>query len=165
MQQLRQVVAQPPALQAQPPPPPPPVEQDTRESAKMLVILENGEQRLITFTLPKESCTVQELLEQVGVPFTPDTNIQCLPNPGIDIDYLVTVGIPFPGTPAEIISAAQNSLQLKQQEPHQNQMHQDQLQMQQQQQLQLQHQQQQQVRTHRNKNVRSFNYIINLISF
>lgn len=41
-----------------------------RESAKMLVVLQSGEQRLITFTLPKESCTVQELLEQVGVPFS-----------------------------------------------------------------------------------------------
>ena len=35
--------------------------------AKMLVILENGEQRLITFEVPKEDCTVQDLLEQVMV--------------------------------------------------------------------------------------------------
>lgn len=35
------------------------------QSAKMLIMLPNGEQRLITFILPKESCTVQELLEQV----------------------------------------------------------------------------------------------------
>lgn len=37
------------------------------QSARMLVVLQSGEKRLITFTLPKESCTVQELLEQVCV--------------------------------------------------------------------------------------------------
>lgn len=57
-------------------------ESKERESAKMLVILQSGEQRLITFTLPKECCTVQELLEQVGVPFSADSNIQCISNPG-----------------------------------------------------------------------------------
>lgn len=31
----------------------------------MLVLLANGEQRLITFTIPKEQCTIQEILEQV----------------------------------------------------------------------------------------------------
>lgn len=35
------------------------------QSARMLILLKSGEQRLITFTLPKDSCTVQELLEQV----------------------------------------------------------------------------------------------------
>lgn len=39
---------------------------DEVRTAKMLVMLENGEQRLITFSLPKESCTVRELLEQVS---------------------------------------------------------------------------------------------------
>lgn len=92
------------------------IEREPRESARMLVILQNGEQRLITFTLPKESCTVQELLEQVGVPFTPDTNIQCVPNPGVNIDYLVTVGVQFTEPASELISAAENSIQRKQQE-------------------------------------------------
>ena len=31
----------------------------------MLVTLSNGEQRLITFDIPNEDCTVQDLLEQV----------------------------------------------------------------------------------------------------
>lgn len=84
-----------------------------RESAKMLIVLENGEQRLITFTLPKESCTVQELLEQIGVPFEPDTNIHCVQKPGHNIDYLVTVGVNLTETPSEIILAAENSLQMK----------------------------------------------------
>lgn len=86
---------------------------DQQKSARMLVILQNGEQRLITFTLPKESCTVQELLEQVGVPFSADTSIQCIPNPGANIDYLVTVGVSCTEPPSEIIQAAQNSLQSK----------------------------------------------------
>lgn len=62
-------------------------ESKERESAKMLVILQSGEQRLITFTLPKECCTVQELLEQVGVPFSADSNIQCISNPG-ELNFL-----------------------------------------------------------------------------
>lgn len=35
--------------------------------AKMLVVLLDGEQRLITFDIPAEDCTVQDLLEQVRV--------------------------------------------------------------------------------------------------
>jgi hypothetical protein len=42
-------------------------QQITGNEAKMLVILANGEQRLITFEVPKEDCTVQDLLEQVTV--------------------------------------------------------------------------------------------------
>lgn len=79
-----------------------------RESAKMLVILSSGEQRLITFTLPKESCTVQELLEQVGVPFSADSNIQCISNPGADIDYVVTVGVTVDSN--ELMAVAENTM-------------------------------------------------------
>lgn len=63
-----------------------------RESAKMLVLLDNGEQRLITFTLPKETCTVQELLDQVGIQVGADSNIECIENTGSEIDYIVKVG-------------------------------------------------------------------------
>ena len=62
------------------------------ESAKMLVILDNGEQRLITFTLPKETCTVQELLDQVGIKVDIDSPIECIENSGKEIDYIVKVG-------------------------------------------------------------------------
>lgn len=79
-----------------------------RESAKMLVILQSGEQRLITFTLPKECCTVQELLEQVGVPFSADSNIQCISNPGADIDYVVTVGVTVDSN--ELMVVAENTM-------------------------------------------------------
>lgn len=41
--------------------------QITGNEAKMLVILADGQQRLITFEVPKEDCTVQDLLEQVTV--------------------------------------------------------------------------------------------------
>ncbi|XP_026729265.1 uncharacterized protein LOC113494928 isoform X2 [Trichoplusia ni] len=70
-----------------------PSEQTTEpQSAKMLIFLQNGEQRLITFTLPKESCTLQEVLEQVNVPFSEDTHIQCMQNTSSEIDYFVSVG-------------------------------------------------------------------------
>lgn len=84
---------------------------ETRNSARMLVILESGEQRLITFTLPKETCTVQELLEQVGVQFNSDTNLQCVSNPGASIDYVVTVGSNHDTNPSEIATAVENSIQ------------------------------------------------------
>lgn len=38
-------------------------------TVKMLVVLQNEEQRLITFDIPNEPCTVQDLLEQVSVRF------------------------------------------------------------------------------------------------
>lgn len=80
-------------------------ESETRESARMLVILENGEQRLITFTLPKESCAVQDLLEQVEVPFSHDTNISCFMNHGGNVDYIVTVGVPQNETEETVLAA------------------------------------------------------------
>lgn len=64
-----------------------------RKSAKMWVLLENGEQRLITFTLPKATCTVKELLLQVGIGVTDDTNLDCIENPKeSEIKFLVKVG-------------------------------------------------------------------------
>lgn len=63
-----------------------------RESVKMLVIHYNGEQQLIIFTLPKETRTVQELLDQVGIQVGADNNIECIENPGSEIDYIVRVG-------------------------------------------------------------------------
>lgn len=62
------------------------------DSIRMLVLLANGEQRLITFTLPKEACTIQEILEQVNVPFQADTKIQVTEANSNGINYVVTVG-------------------------------------------------------------------------
>lgn len=46
-----------------------PVSEEYSDSIRMLVLLVNGEQRLITFTIPKEQCTIQEILEQVIIIF------------------------------------------------------------------------------------------------
>lgn len=102
------------------------IEVRERESAKMLVILENGEQRLITFTLPKETCTVQELLEQVNIRVEPEQDIECISNPGGSIDYIVKVGRnKQQGMEAlQITKAAENVIR------HQEQLKQQQLQQQ-----------------------------------
>jgi hypothetical protein len=69
----------------------------TNPTAQMLVIFQNCEQRLFFLTLPKETPrTPQELLEIVNVPFSADTNIQWIHNPGISnpdgqINFIVTV--------------------------------------------------------------------------
>lgn len=105
-----------------------------RESAKMLVILENGEQRLITFTLPKETCTVQELLDQVGIHVGADSNIECIENPGTEIDYIVKVGNFESRDTAAMTKAAENHIRQQQQRLIQNQRN-----------VILQHQQPQQV--------------------
>lgn len=63
-----------------------------KKSAKMLVILENGEQRLITFSPSKETCPVEELLDLVGIQVGADSNIECIDNPGSAVNYVVKVG-------------------------------------------------------------------------
>lgn len=90
------------------------VEVQERESAKMLVILDNGEQRLITFTLPKETCTVQELLDQVGITVGADSNIECIENPGSEIDYIVKVGNFASRDTAAMTKAAENHIRQQQ---------------------------------------------------
>ncbi|BFF98975.1 uncharacterized protein DMAD_06991 [Drosophila madeirensis] len=87
-----------------------------RNSAKMLVILASGEQRLITFTLPRESCTVQDLLEQVCVPFDNTTTIQCVEHRGANVDFVVTVGFSVNESASELISRAEESLQMNRQQ-------------------------------------------------
>lgn len=91
------------------------LEVQERESAKMLVILDNGEQRLITFTLPKETCTVQELLDQVGIHVGADSNIECIENPGSEIDYIVKVGNFASRDTAAMTKAAENHIRQQQQ--------------------------------------------------
>lgn len=63
-----------------------------KEEGKMLVILRNNEQRLITFKVPKGTCTVQDLLDQVGIETRDENNVECIENSGLDIDYIVKVG-------------------------------------------------------------------------
>lgn len=60
-------------------------------NAKMLIVLPDGEQRLITFSLPKEPCSVHELLEQLQIP-TVNRNVTCIQtHNNNDIDFVVTV--------------------------------------------------------------------------
>ncbi|XP_076676841.1 uncharacterized protein LOC143373447 isoform X2 [Andrena cerasifolii] len=58
-------------------------------SAKMLVTLSNGEQRLITFDIPNEDCTVQDLLEQANIVFCGTTHVSLVSDPTLGINYIV----------------------------------------------------------------------------
>ncbi|KAK2579020.1 hypothetical protein KPH14_002814 [Odynerus spinipes] len=66
-------------------------------TAKMLVMLSNGEQRLITFDIPNEDCTVQDLLEQANITFSGETAVSLVSDPTLGINYIVEAG---PGTGA-----------------------------------------------------------------
>lgn len=67
------------------------ITQSKCETAKMLVVLPDEERRLITFTLPTESCTVVELLEQVGIVITPNMQVRCVAISDEALDYVVTI--------------------------------------------------------------------------
>ncbi|XP_011707959.1 PREDICTED: uncharacterized protein LOC105462807 [Wasmannia auropunctata] len=61
-------------------------------TAKMLVMLPTGEQRLITFDIPNEDCTVHDLLDEVNIPFAGETQISLVDDPAMGINYIVNVG-------------------------------------------------------------------------
>ncbi|KYQ55911.1 Sentrin-specific protease 7 [Trachymyrmex zeteki] len=58
-------------------------------TAKMLVMLATGEQRLITFDIPNEDCTVHDLLDQVNIPFPNETQVSLVDDPALGINYIV----------------------------------------------------------------------------
>lgn len=58
-------------------------------TVKMLVVMPNGEQRLITFDIPNEECTVNDLLEQAGIPFNGSTTVSLVKDPILNINYIV----------------------------------------------------------------------------
>ncbi|XP_076235982.1 uncharacterized protein LOC143180264 isoform X3 [Calliopsis andreniformis] len=58
-------------------------------TAKMLVTLSNGEQRLITFDIPNEDCTVQDLLEQANIVYCGSTHVSLVSDPTLGINYIV----------------------------------------------------------------------------
>ncbi|XP_050444549.1 uncharacterized protein LOC126848050 isoform X2 [Cataglyphis hispanica] len=60
--------------------------------AKMLVILGTGEQRLITFEIPKEDCTVHDLLDQINITFSGKTAVSLVDDPTLGINYIVEEG-------------------------------------------------------------------------
>jgi hypothetical protein len=53
--------------------------------------MENGEQRFITFIMPSDSCTVKELMQQIGVPISDDSYIKCFMNMGGKVNYIISV--------------------------------------------------------------------------
>ncbi|XP_036141306.1 uncharacterized protein LOC114254295 isoform X2 [Monomorium pharaonis] len=57
--------------------------------AKMLVMSASGEQKLITFDIPNEDCTVQDLLDQVDISFSDEMQISLVHDPAFDINYIV----------------------------------------------------------------------------
>ncbi|XP_043659273.1 ubiquitin-like-specific protease 2 [Drosophila teissieri] len=81
-------------------------DQDKR-SAKMLVVLASGQQQIITFTLPSSSCTVQDLLRQMGVKFDDSTTIDCMENAGGSIHVVVSVGIDISATDPQMVAQAE----------------------------------------------------------
>ncbi|XP_017095313.2 uncharacterized protein [Drosophila bipectinata] len=80
--------------------------------AKMFIIQVSGQNVLVTFTLPGESCTVQDLLQQFGVTFDNSTNIRCWDHQQINghhLAFLVSLGLPLHDT---IIRLSHRALQL-----------------------------------------------------
>lgn len=65
--------------------------QITHGLLKMLLILSYNEQRLITFTSPESSWTVQEILSQVGFYFSPESNIECIKIKDSKVNYVVKI--------------------------------------------------------------------------
>ncbi|XP_057321904.1 uncharacterized protein LOC130665499 [Microplitis mediator] len=64
-------------------------QQVTGSTVKMLVVLASGEQRLITFDIPAEECTVQDLLEQINIPFNGQTIVSLVTDAALNINYIV----------------------------------------------------------------------------
>ncbi|XP_026824165.1 uncharacterized protein LOC105277204 [Ooceraea biroi] len=58
-------------------------------TAKMLVMLASGEQRLITFDLPTDDCTVHDLLEQLSISSGCETVVSLVDDPTLGINYIV----------------------------------------------------------------------------
>ncbi|XP_055613334.1 uncharacterized protein LOC129759826 [Uranotaenia lowii] len=69
-----------------------------KTSFKMMVLLRSGEKREITCTVPKQSCSAEELLEQVGIQSPRSADIQCFlvvssNDDAGSIDCIVTAGV------------------------------------------------------------------------
>ncbi|XP_014616796.1 PREDICTED: uncharacterized protein LOC106793974 isoform X2 [Polistes canadensis] len=66
-------------------------------TAKMLVMLPNGEQRLITFDISNNDCTVQDLLEQANITFGGETTVCLVSDSTFGINYIVETVAPSNG--------------------------------------------------------------------
>ncbi|XP_017010995.2 sentrin-specific protease 6 [Drosophila takahashii] len=78
-----------------------------RRSAKMLVVLECGQQHIITFTLPSSHCTVQDLLRQVDIQFDESTTIDAAEHAGGSIRVVVSVGFRMKVSAQEMVAHAE----------------------------------------------------------
>ncbi|KAF7989036.1 hypothetical protein HCN44_007346 [Aphidius gifuensis] len=58
-------------------------------TVEMLVVQKNGEQKLMTLSLPNEECTVDNLLEQAGIPVNDTTTVSFVEDPLLKINYIV----------------------------------------------------------------------------
>ncbi|KAF7988792.1 hypothetical protein HCN44_007102 [Aphidius gifuensis] len=58
-------------------------------SVKILATMKNGELLLITFDIPNEKITFNDLLEQAGVPFNGTTTVSLVKDPVLKINYIV----------------------------------------------------------------------------
>ncbi|KAI4483443.1 hypothetical protein M0802_013385 [Mischocyttarus mexicanus] len=58
-------------------------------TAKMLVMLPNGEQRLITFDISNNDCSVQDLLEQANIVYGSETTVCLVSDSTFGINYIV----------------------------------------------------------------------------
>ncbi|XP_015187662.1 PREDICTED: uncharacterized protein LOC107072337 isoform X2 [Polistes dominula] len=66
-------------------------------TAKMLVMLPNGEQRLITFDISNNDCSVQDLLEQANITFGGETTVCLVSDSTFGINYIVETVAPSNG--------------------------------------------------------------------
>lgn len=82
------------------------------EEVKMLVILDNGEQRLITFPSScHPPCTLRELLNQLYIEVQAEDKVECIENFGSGIDYIVKIGNYQTLDTTKIIKNAKNYIQ------------------------------------------------------
>lgn len=78
-----------------------------RRSAKMLVILESFKQYVITFTLPSSSCTVQDLLREMGVEFDERTTIDATEKSEGTFNVVVCVGFYISEATDELVKSTE----------------------------------------------------------
>ncbi|XP_066597164.1 uncharacterized protein [Prorops nasuta] len=59
------------------------------KEVKLLQLLPSGEQRLITFDIPNEECTVQDLLDQAKISFCRESALSLVTDPVLGINYIL----------------------------------------------------------------------------
>ena len=62
------------------------------------------------------SCTLHDILRQIGIPFDPHTSIQCMTSPSPNIDYFVALGGNLTEMPSDVIATAENSIRIHQEQ-------------------------------------------------